>query len=66
MGLVNEGVDQTLRLLACTATGLLVFVPLCLWRVPELANEVRALLRRGEGQPPRMGGTPVTPVTAER
>jgi O-antigen/teichoic acid export membrane protein len=46
MGLVNGGVDQTLRLLVCTGVGALAFVPLCLWRVPELAREVRELLAR--------------------
>jgi O-antigen/teichoic acid export membrane protein len=50
VGLENEGVDQTIRLLACTGAGVLVFVPLCLWRVPELADEVRALLRRRRTQ----------------
>ena len=63
IGLEDGGVGQTLRLLLCTGAGILVFVPLCLWRVPELAGELRALLQRGRGQVPRVGGTP---ATAER
>ncbi len=63
MGLENGGVDQTVRLLACIGVGALVFVPLCLWRVPELAGEARALPRRGQAQAPRVVAAP---VTAER
>jgi O-antigen/teichoic acid export membrane protein len=44
--LVDAEIDQTLRLLACIAAGGVVFLPLCLWRVPELATEAHALLRR--------------------
>lgn len=35
-----------LRLAACVAAGVLVYLPLCAWRVPELAGEARGLLRR--------------------
>jgi O-antigen/teichoic acid export membrane protein len=35
-----------LRLAACVAAGVLVYLPLCAWRVPELAGEARELLRR--------------------
>jgi hypothetical protein len=34
------------RLVVCSAAGAMVFVPLALWRVPELASETRSLLRR--------------------
>ena len=46
MWLVDAGVDETVRLLVCSGVGALLFVPLCLWRVPELADEVRSFLRR--------------------
>jgi O-antigen/teichoic acid export membrane protein len=46
VGLEDAGVGQTERLLLCSALGVVVFAPLCFWRVPELAEEVRALLRR--------------------
>jgi O-antigen/teichoic acid export membrane protein len=45
-GLVDGGVAPVLRLLACIVTGVGVYGVLCLWRVPELADEVRGLLRR--------------------
>ena len=63
LGLEDAGVDQTVRLLACSCVGALAFIPLCLWRVPEVADEARALLRRGQSQAPRVG---VAAVTAER
>jgi hypothetical protein len=52
LGLVDRGVDSTVRLLLCSGVGALVFVPLCLWRVPELADEARSFLRRRRVQPP--------------
>jgi O-antigen/teichoic acid export membrane protein len=44
--LVDAGVDPALRLAACIAAGALVYAVLCLWRVPEVAAEIRDLLRR--------------------
>ena len=36
------------RLVACVATGLVVFPPLCAWRAPEVLGELRGMLgRRG-------------------
>jgi O-antigen/teichoic acid export membrane protein len=44
--LVHEGVPPVLRLLALTVLGAAVFVGGCAWRAPEIADELRALLRR--------------------
>jgi hypothetical protein len=60
LGLEDAGVNQTVRLLVCSTAGALIFIPLCLWRVPEIAGEARALLRRGQLPAPRVGGAPVT------
>jgi hypothetical protein len=50
--------EPILRLAACIATGMVTYAVLCWWRVPELAEEVRGLRRRGGG------GTPVpAPLT---
>jgi len=46
VALVDAGVAAELRLLLCIVTGAAVYGALCLWRVPELAAEVRALLDR--------------------
>jgi O-antigen/teichoic acid export membrane protein len=48
------------RLLACVLVGALVYAVLCVWRAPELTEEIRGLIRR------RMGSraTPVTPTAA--
>jgi O-antigen/teichoic acid export membrane protein len=57
--LVDAGVDQLPRLVLCIALGAVVYVPLCVWRVPELADEVRGLLRRKMGSP-----APIAPAAA--
>jgi Polysaccharide biosynthesis C-terminal domain len=50
--LVDVGTDPILRLLLCIGTGAAVYAGLCAWRVPELAEEARALLRRRARQAP--------------
>jgi O-antigen/teichoic acid export membrane protein len=60
LGLVDSGMDQTLRLLVCSLFGALVFVPLCLWRVPELAGDLRGLRRARTQQAPRVTPAPAT------
>jgi O-antigen/teichoic acid export membrane protein len=60
LGLVDTGVSQTVRLLVCSAAGALAFVPLALWRVPELAGEARSLLRRGQMAVPPIPGAAAT------
>jgi hypothetical protein len=55
IGLVDAGVEPALRLVACTGVGLVSYVGLCAWRVPELAQEVRDLLRRRARRTPRVG-----------
>jgi O-antigen/teichoic acid export membrane protein len=48
-GLIDAGVDGAARLILCIAAGAIAYVPLCAWRVPEVAEEVRDLLRRRAG-----------------
>jgi O-antigen/teichoic acid export membrane protein len=50
-GLLDAGVDGAARLILCIAAGAIAFVPLCAWRVPEVAEEARDLLRRRRGVP---------------
>jgi O-antigen/teichoic acid export membrane protein len=45
LALADAGVDQLARLAICIAVGAVVYGGLCIWRVPELADEARALLR---------------------
>ncbi len=49
MWLVDMGVPAAARLLFCALTGAAVFLTLCVWRVPEVARDIRQLLasRRG-------------------
>lgn len=42
--LVDASVDQTLRLVLLVCVGAAVFLPLCLWRAPELRPELRLVL----------------------
>ena len=58
VSLVDAGVPQALRLLICVAVGAVVYAGLCAWRVPEIAAEVRGVLRR------RRGGAPAIATTA--
>jgi hypothetical protein len=58
IGLENSGVDQAVRLLACSGVGVMIFVPLALWRVPELADEARVLMRRRSAQTPKSALAP--------
>lgn len=44
--LVDAGVPPEARLLICIPLGAVVYAGLCMWRVPELAEEARGLLRR--------------------
>jgi O-antigen/teichoic acid export membrane protein len=41
LALVEAGVPAAVRLLVLPLTGVLVYVPLCVWRAPDLAQEVR-------------------------
>jgi hypothetical protein len=51
VALVDAGVAAELRLVACVATGALVYGLLCLWRVPEVTAELRTLLDRRSRRP---------------
>ena len=51
-GLVEAGVlPAAVRLILVVALGVVVFVPLCVWRAPEIRADLRRLLRR-ENSPP--------------
>jgi O-antigen/teichoic acid export membrane protein len=58
-GLIDAGVEGAARLVLCILAGALAYVPLCAWRVPEIAHEVRDLLRRRAG-----GGAPALAAPA--
>jgi len=49
--------EPALRLVASIAVGVVVYAGLCAWRVPQLMDEVRGLLRRRRG-----GLAPATPL----
>jgi O-antigen/teichoic acid export membrane protein len=55
--LIDAGVAAGPRLVACIAVGALSYLPLCAWRVPEIAEEIRDLIRR-------RGGGAAAPVPA--
>jgi O-antigen/teichoic acid export membrane protein len=55
VSLVDAGVPQGLRLLICVAVGAIAYAGLCAWRVPEIAGEVRGVLRRRRGGAPAIG-----------
>jgi O-antigen/teichoic acid export membrane protein len=44
--LVDAGASEFVRLVLCVLAGILVYVPLCAWRQPEVLDELRRL-RRG-------------------
>jgi O-antigen/teichoic acid export membrane protein len=46
VGLENSGASHLATLVACVLTGAVVYAALCLWRVPEITQEARDLLRR--------------------
>ena len=43
MGLVSAGVSPTLRLLLLIPLGIAVYVPLAVWRLPDVVAELRRL-----------------------
>jgi O-antigen/teichoic acid export membrane protein len=47
--LIEQGLGPGARLPILVAVGIAVFVPLCAWRVPDLATDVRRLMRREPG-----------------
>jgi O-antigen/teichoic acid export membrane protein len=57
-GLVDAGVAAELRLVLCIVTGAAIYAVLCLWRVPELAAEVRGLLERRRRRPSPLMAAP--------
>jgi O-antigen/teichoic acid export membrane protein len=59
MALVDAEVGEALRLAACIVAGAATYLALCAWRVPELAAEVRGVLRRRTPGPQRMAGPAV-------
>jgi O-antigen/teichoic acid export membrane protein len=57
--LIDAGVADSVRLVACIVAGALSYVPLCLWRVPEVAAETRNVLGRYRGRRPVAIAAPV-------
>jgi O-antigen/teichoic acid export membrane protein len=60
VGLEDVGVGAAGRLVACIGAGALVYAALCAWRVPELLDEVRGIVRRRSPRP-----APLVAATAE-
>lgn len=56
LALVDAGTPEALRLLICAAAGAVVYLGLCTWRVPELAAELRGVLRRKGSGGQRVAG----------
>jgi O-antigen/teichoic acid export membrane protein len=56
IALLETGAPDSLRLLAVVAVGIAVYVPLCLWRVPDLRAELTRIRREG------LAGGAVTPA----
>jgi O-antigen/teichoic acid export membrane protein len=54
LALVHDGVGAGLRFGAVVSLGVLVFVPLCLWRSPELRHDLRALRPRARRAAPEV------------
>jgi O-antigen/teichoic acid export membrane protein len=50
IALVEVGAPAWLRLSAVVAVGIAVYVPLCLWRVPDFRTELRRIRREGLGR----------------
>jgi O-antigen/teichoic acid export membrane protein len=46
LALIDAGAHQAVTLVVCLAVAAIVYLVLCAWRVPELASEARAVLRR--------------------
>jgi O-antigen/teichoic acid export membrane protein len=46
IALVDAGVGPAARLVLCVGAGAIAYAALCAWRVPEVAQEVRAVLQR--------------------
>ncbi len=61
LGLQDIGAGPVTRLVVCIAGGAVVYAVLCAWRVPELLEELRSIIRRGR---PRQA--PLVAATAER
>ncbi len=57
VSLVDAGVPTALRLLICIGVGAITYAALCAWRVPEVAAEVRGVLRRRRSKSPAIGAT---------
>jgi|tagenome__1003787_1003787.scaffolds.fasta_scaffold20984626_3 O-antigen/teichoic acid export membrane protein len=52
--LVHAGVGATIRLILLVAIGGCVYLPCCIWRASEIADEIRSAARRRRGVPPRI------------
>jgi O-antigen/teichoic acid export membrane protein len=59
--LVDQGVSAGPRLALVVAAGIAVFVPLCLWRQPEVLAELRRVRGGRDGAPGLAGAVPAEP-----
>ena len=50
--LLDQGVGTAMRLVVLVAAGIALYVPLCSWRSPQIAEELRLLRRRRRTPPP--------------
>lgn len=64
LALMDAGVPLLPRLVLCVALGVVAFVGLCAWRVPELAADLRALRRR-PAAPASVSPAAATPAPAK-
>jgi O-antigen/teichoic acid export membrane protein len=54
LALLDAGFGAGLRLPICIAVGLIVYLPICLWRTPQITTEVAALRRQRGGREPAL------------
>ena len=55
LGLIEAGVPAWLRLVLLIVLGGIVYVACCLWRAPEVTNEIKGVIgRRKRGPAPRV------------
>ncbi|MGZ4358727.1 MAG: MOP flippase family protein [Gaiellaceae bacterium] len=61
--LVHDGIGAPVRFAAVVALGILVFAPVCLWRTPELRDDLGRLRPRRRPGAPGLPGTSPQPTT---
>ena len=56
LALVDRGLPPSARLAAVILAGVAVYIPLCLWQVPEVRDEIRRFRRPRRPQPEPSAG----------